>query len=262
MQPIVTCFGCGEKGHYKNECPKKTGQQVEGARERAYVMKNEEPQQDLKVVTDIKYDVELANGKIVSTDTVLRDFTLNLVIHPFKINLLPIELGSFDVIIGMDWLSEHHTVIVCDDKIVHLKVHGERMSSVLSTCDRKEVDREMIGGLGFHIDLVPGATLMARAPYWLASLEMKVLSKQLQELSDKGFIQLSSSPWGAPVLFVKKKNGSFRMCIDYHELNKLTVKNRYPLLRIEDLFDQLQGSNIYSKIVLRLGYHQLRVQEE
>ncbi|GJT63760.1 putative reverse transcriptase domain-containing protein [Tanacetum coccineum] len=91
---------------------------------------------------------------------------------------------------------------------------------------------------------------------------MKELSEQLQELSNKGFIRPSSSPWGAPVLFVKKKDGSFRMCIDYRELNKLTVKNRYPLPRIDDLFDQLQGSNIYSKIDLRSGYHQLRVREQ
>nr|GEZ76333.1 retrotransposon protein, putative, Ty3-gypsy subclass [Tanacetum cinerariifolium] len=91
---------------------------------------------------------------------------------------------------------------------------------------------------------------------------MKELAKQLQELSDKGFIRPSSSPWGASVLFVKKKDGSFRMCIDYRELNKLTVKNRYPLPRINDLFDQLQGSSVYSKIDLRSGYHQLRVRKE
>ncbi|GJZ13169.1 putative reverse transcriptase domain-containing protein [Tanacetum coccineum] len=90
---------------------------------------------------------------------------------------------------------------------------------------------------------------------------MKELSDQLQELSEKGFIRPSSSPWGALVLFVKKKDGSFRMCIDYRELNKLTVKNRYPLPRIDDLFDQLQGSSVYSKIDLRSGYHQLRVRE-
>ncbi|GJZ10694.1 putative reverse transcriptase domain-containing protein [Tanacetum coccineum] len=90
---------------------------------------------------------------------------------------------------------------------------------------------------------------------------MKELSEQLQELSDKGFIRPSSSPWGAPVLFVKKKDGSFRMCIDYQELNKLTVKNRYPLSRIDDLFDKLQGSSVSSKIDLRSGYHQLRVHE-
>ncbi|GJV99643.1 putative reverse transcriptase domain-containing protein [Tanacetum coccineum] len=100
------------------------------------------------------------------------------------------------------------------------------------------------------------------APYRLAPSEMKELSEQLKELSDKGFIRPSSSPWGAPVLFVKKKDGSFRMCIDYRELNKLTVKNRYPLPRIDDLFDQLQGSSVYSKIDLRSGYHQLRVREE
>nr|GEX76657.1 retrotransposon protein, putative, Ty3-gypsy subclass [Tanacetum cinerariifolium] len=88
------------------------------------------------------------------------------------------------------------------------------------------------------------------------------ISEQLQELSEKGFISPSSSPWGAPVLFVKKKDGSFRMCIDYRELNKLTVKNRYPLPRIDDLFDQLQGSSIYSKIDLRTSYHQLRIREE
>ncbi|GJT20491.1 putative reverse transcriptase domain-containing protein [Tanacetum coccineum] len=114
----------------------------------------------------------------------------------------------------------------------------------------------------FRIELVPGAAPVARAPYRLAPSEMKELSDQLKELSKKGFIRPSSSPWGAPVLFVKKKDGSFRMCIDYRELNKLTVKNRYPLPRIDDLFDQLQGSSVYSKIDLRSGYHQLRIREE
>nr|GEY94834.1 putative reverse transcriptase domain-containing protein [Tanacetum cinerariifolium] len=114
----------------------------------------------------------------------------------------------------------------------------------------------------FQIDLIPGAAPVARAPYRLAPSEMKELSEQLQELFDKGFIRPSSSPWGALVLFVKKKDGSFRMCIDYRELNKLTVKNRYPLLKIDDLFNQLKGSSIYSKIDLRSGYHQLRVREQ
>nr|GEZ42117.1 putative reverse transcriptase domain-containing protein [Tanacetum cinerariifolium] len=114
----------------------------------------------------------------------------------------------------------------------------------------------------FQIDLVPSAAPVARAPYRLAPSRMKDLSEQLKELSDKGFIRHSSSPWGAPVLFVKKNDGSFRMYIDYRELNKLTVKNRYSPPRIDDLFDQLQGSSVYSKIDLRSGYHQLRVQEE
>nr|GFB49511.1 putative reverse transcriptase domain-containing protein [Tanacetum cinerariifolium] len=99
--------------------------------------------------------------------------------------------------------------------------------------------------------IVPGAAPVVRAPYRLAPFGMKDLSEQLKELSDKGFIRHSSSPWGAPVLFVKKKDGSFQMCIDYRELNKLTIKNRYPLPRIDDLFDQLQGSCVYSKIDLR-----------
>ncbi|GJX18840.1 putative reverse transcriptase domain-containing protein [Tanacetum coccineum] len=114
----------------------------------------------------------------------------------------------------------------------------------------------------FQIDLIPGAAPLARAPYRLAPSKMQELSDQLLELADRGFIRPSTLPWGAPVLFVKKKDGSFRMCIDYRELNKLTIKNRYPLPRIDDLFDQLQGSSVYSKINLRSGYHQLRVRDE
>nr|GEY47515.1 reverse transcriptase domain-containing protein [Tanacetum cinerariifolium] len=114
----------------------------------------------------------------------------------------------------------------------------------------------------FHIDLILRAAPVAQAPYRLALSKMKEFSEQLKELYDKGFIRPSSSPWGTPVLFVKKKDGSFRMCIEYRELNKLTVKNCYPLPRINDLFDQLQGSNIYLQIDLRLSYHQLRVREQ
>nr|GEU33637.1 putative reverse transcriptase domain-containing protein [Tanacetum cinerariifolium] len=114
----------------------------------------------------------------------------------------------------------------------------------------------------FQIDLIPGSAPVARAPYRLAPSEMQELSNQLQELADRGFIRPSTPPWGALVLFVKNKNGSFRMCIDYRELNKLTVRNRYPLPRIDDLFDQHQGSSVYSKIDMRSGYHQLRVRDE
>ncbi|GJY79753.1 putative reverse transcriptase domain-containing protein [Tanacetum coccineum] len=114
----------------------------------------------------------------------------------------------------------------------------------------------------FRIELIPGATPVAKSPFCLAPSELEELSGQLKELQDKGFIRPSSSPWGAPVLFVKKKDGSFRMCIDYRELNKLTVKTRYPLPRIDDLFDQLQRSQFFSKIDRRSGYHQLRVHED
>ncbi|GJY99887.1 putative reverse transcriptase domain-containing protein [Tanacetum coccineum] len=148
------------------------------------------------------------------------------------------------------------------------KSEEKRLEDVPTVRDFSKVFPEDLPGLPptrqveFQIDLVPGAAPVARAPYRLAPSELQELSTQLQELSDKGFIRPSSSPWGAPVLFVKKKDGSFWMCIDYRELNKLTVKNRYPLPRIDDLFDQLQGSRVYSKIDLRSGYHQLRVREE
>ncbi|GKA78872.1 putative reverse transcriptase domain-containing protein [Tanacetum coccineum] len=234
------------------------------------------------------YDVELADGKIVGIDTIIRGCTLNFLNHPFNIDLIPIELGSFDVIIGMDWLRRESrlTIISCSKAQEYMakgcqiflaqisakkeedKSEGKQLKDVPIVRDFSEVFPEDLPGLPparpveFQIDLIPGAAPVARAPYRLAPSEMKELSEQLQELSDKGFIRPSSSPWGAPVLFVKKKDGSFRMCIDYRELNKLTVKNRYPLSRIDDLFDQLQGSSIYSKIDLRSGYHQLRVREQ
>ncbi|GKE56845.1 hypothetical protein Tco_1496030 [Tanacetum coccineum] len=143
-----------------------------------------------------------------------------------------------------------------------------RLEDVPVICDFLEVFLDDLPGLPpprqvkFRIELVPGAAHVAHAPYRLALSEMKELSNQLKELSEKGFIRLSSSPWGAPVLFVKKKDGFFRMFIDYRELNKLTVKNRYTLPRIDDLLDQLQGLCVYSKINLRSGYHQLRISEE
>ncbi|GJZ43795.1 putative reverse transcriptase domain-containing protein [Tanacetum coccineum] len=207
---------------------------------------------------DVSYDVELADGRISKTNTMLRGCTLGLLGHLFNIDLMPVELGSFDVIIGMDWLLNHHAVIVCDEKIIHIpygddilivqeketedKSGEKRLEEVSTVRDFPEVFPEDLPGLPstqqveFQIDLVPGAAPVVRASYRLAPSEMQELSAQLQQLSDKRFIRTSSSPWGAP--------------------------NRYPLLRIDDLFDQLQGSKVYSKIDLRSGHHQLRVQEE
>nr|GFA01766.1 putative reverse transcriptase domain-containing protein [Tanacetum cinerariifolium] len=215
---------------------------------------------DIKPTTlDRYYDVELADEKIIRINTIIRGCTLNFLNNPFNNDLMPMELGSFDVIIGMDWLAKYHAVIVCDEKLVcipfgneTLIVHGDESNrgnetqlNIISCTKIKkymlkgyfpEVFPEELPGLPltrqveFQIDLIPGAAPVARAPYRLASFEMKELSKQLQELSDKGFIRRSSSPWGASVLFIKKNDGSFRMCIDYRELNKLTIKNRYPLL--------------------------------
>ncbi|GJS24832.1 putative reverse transcriptase domain-containing protein [Tanacetum coccineum] len=231
---------------------------------------------------DTNYSVELADRKSLTTTTILRGCTLNLQNHLFKIDLLPIKLGSFDVIIGMDWMAEHRAEVVCYEKymcVPHgndmLIIQGERsgvknesrlevISSIRTqkyidqVCqlflpqmtkeeeteiperriedvpvvrDFPEVFPEDLPGLPptrqveFHIELITRATSVARAPYRLAPAEMKELAEQLKELSDK-------------------------------------VKNRYPLPRIDDLFDQLQGSSIYSKIDLRPGYHQLRVREE
>ena len=113
----------------------------------------------------------------------------------------------------------------------------------------------------FSIKLHPGTPPISMTPHRMAPIELRELRVQLQELLDKGFIRLSTSPWGAPVLFAKKKDRTLRLCIDYRQLNRVTIKNRHPLPRIDDLFDQLRGARVYTKIDLRTGYHQLRVRE-
>ncbi|KAI3743596.1 hypothetical protein L1987_61306 [Smallanthus sonchifolius] len=158
---------------------------------------------------------------------------------------------------------EAYLAYVIDDR---MKMNENKNVPVV--CNFPEVFREDLPGLPpdreieFHFDLLPGAEPVAKAPYRLAPSEMKELISPLEELTEKGFIRPSISPCGAPVLFVKKKYGSMRMCIYYRELNKRTVKNKYPLPRIDDLFDQLQGASWFSKIDLRSGYHQLKVREE
>nr|GEU53649.1 putative reverse transcriptase domain-containing protein [Tanacetum cinerariifolium] len=203
---------------------------------------------------EVSYAVELANKRTAETDTVLRGCTIELLGHLFNIDLMLAELDSFDVIIEMDWLANNHAVIVCDEKIVRIpfrhkilivqrdrsdKKKKSRLSIISCTKTQKYMEKGCqvflanLPGLTparqveFQIDLVPGAAPVARAPYRLAPSEMQEVSAQLQELSDKGFIRPSSSVWGAWVLFVKKKDGSLRMYIDYRELNKLIVKNQY-----------------------------------
>ncbi|GJY79721.1 putative reverse transcriptase domain-containing protein, partial [Tanacetum coccineum] len=240
-----------------------------------------------------RYKIEIASGQLVEIDKVIKGCKLEIEGHVFDIDLIPFGHGSFDIIIGMDWLSNYKAGIICHEKVVRtplldgnvLRVVGERpdekgrllmsvkasdkkQEEVVVVRDFPEVFSDDLSGLPpireieFRIELIPGATPVAKSPYHLAPSEMEELSGQLKELQDKGFIRPSSSLWGAPVIFVRKKDGSFRMCIDYRELNKLTVKNRYPLPRIDDLFDQLQGSQFFSKIDLRSGYHQLRVPED
>jgi hypothetical protein len=116
--------------------------------------------------------------------------------------------------------------------------------------------------LEFTIDLKPGTEPIARTPYWMSTPELQELKMQLKELLDLGLIRPSVSPWGAPVIFIRKKDGSWRLCIDYRQLNKATIKNQYPLPRIDDLFDQMKGATVFSKIDLQSGYHQLRIKED
>ncbi|GJY68996.1 putative reverse transcriptase domain-containing protein, partial [Tanacetum coccineum] len=225
---VRACYECGSTDHTRSAWNQ--------ARGRAFMLGAEESRQDPNIVVGLepsdlgfKYEIEIASGQQVEIDKVIKGYKLEIKGHVFDIDLIPFGHGSFDVIIG-----------VPDD-----------LSGL-----------PPIWEIEFRIELIPGATPVAKSPYCLVPSELEELSGQLKELQDKGFIRPISSPWGAPMLFVKKKDGSLRMCIDYRELNKLTIKNRYTLPKIDDLFDQLQGSQFFSKTDLRSGYHQLRLHED
>ncbi|GJR76719.1 putative reverse transcriptase domain-containing protein [Tanacetum coccineum] len=214
-----------------------------------------------------RYEIEIASGKLVKIDKVIKGCKLEIEGHVFDIDLIPFGHGSFDVIIGMDWLSNHKAEIICHKKVVKiplldgkvLRVLGvkleEKMRRLKSTKAKEKEQKEIVvvrdfpkvfpddlsgsppvREIEFRIELILGATPVAKSPYRLAPSELEELSGKLKELQDKGFIRPSSSPWGAP--------------------------NRYPLPMIDDLFDQLQRSQFFLKIDLRSGYHQLRVHED
>ncbi|GJT58631.1 putative reverse transcriptase domain-containing protein [Tanacetum coccineum] len=246
----IICHAYGEKGHYANQCPKTTNNNTQG---RAYMLKDRNAHQDPNVVTGM-FLLNQHLARVLFDSGADKSFgaTLTLLNQSFKIDLMPIKLGSFDIVIGMDWLSKYHARIIYDEKVIHIPINGETLIILVmeKKSDEKiedipvvrefpEVFPEDLPGLPpvrqveFQINLIPGAAPVARAPYRLAPSEMQELSNQLQELADRGFIRPSTSPWGAPILFVKKKDGSFRMC-----------------------------SSVYSKIDLRSGYHQLRVRDE
>ncbi|GJR87818.1 putative reverse transcriptase domain-containing protein [Tanacetum coccineum] len=259
---VRACYECGSTDRVRPACPRLNrargpkenrlnqvaannrgqgrGNQGNQARGKAFMLGAEEARQDPNIITGIepndlcfRYEIKIASGQLVEIDKVIKGCKLEIEGHVFDIDLIPFGHGSFEVIIDF------------------IEVFPNNLSGL-----------PPIREIEFRIELIPGATPIAKSPYRLAPFKMEELSGKLKELQDKGFIRPSSSPWGAPILFVKKKDGSFRMCIDYRELNKLTVKNRYPLPRIDDLFDQLQGSQFFSKIDLRSGYHQLRVHED
>ncbi|GKD06445.1 putative reverse transcriptase domain-containing protein [Tanacetum coccineum] len=226
---------------------------------------------------DHDYNVELADGRIVGLNTIIRGCTLNFLNHPFNIDLMPVELGSFDVIIGMDWLAKYHAVIVCAEKIVRIPFgdeilivrgdgssnkHGTRLNIISCTKAQEYLTK------GCHVFLanitatkdedkskekrLEDVPVVQEFPEVFpedlpAPSEMKELAEQLQELTDKGFIRPSSLPWRAPVLFVKKKDGSFWMCIDYRELNKLTVNKKEHEEHLRQILKLLKKEELYAK---------------
>ncbi|KAL0560422.1 hypothetical protein IC582_000827 [Cucumis melo] len=234
--------------------------------------------------------VSTPSGECMLSKEKVKACQIEIAGHVIEVTLIVLDMLDFDVILGMDWLAANHASIDCSRKEVISAIRASKLLSqgtwgiLASVVDTREADvslssepvvrdypdvfPEELPGLPPHrevefaIELEPGTVPISRAPYRMAPAELKELKVQLQELLDKGFIRPSVSPWGAPVLFVKKKDGSMRLCIDYRELNKVTVKNRYPLPRIDDLFDQLQGATVFSKIDLRSGYHQLRIKDE
>ncbi|GJY50913.1 putative reverse transcriptase domain-containing protein [Tanacetum coccineum] len=299
-QQGIICYECGRPGHFRKDCPKmrnqnrgnqtrnkngnKTGNQTGGneTTARAYAIGGGGTNPDSNVVTVLTSSLvwigffflgggEKYHALIVCDEKVVR--------IPYGNEVLIIRGDNYDSGSKLNIISCMKTqkyiekgcqvyLAQVTSKKAEDKSEERRLEDVPIVREFPEVFPEDLPGLPparqveFQIDLVPGAAPVARAPYRLAPAEMQELSAQLQELSDRGFIRPSSSPWGAPFLFVKKKDSSFLMCIHYRELNKLTVKNRYPLPRIDDLFDQLQGSRVYSKINLRSSYHQLRVHKE
>ncbi|KAJ9562067.1 hypothetical protein OSB04_007227 [Centaurea solstitialis] len=244
--------------------------------------------------------IDVAAEEVQVVEHVYQGCSIDIFGVRFSINLIPIPMNGVDVVVGIDWMFPNRATTDVTGQLVRIQnpsggklvVYGKGKRLGTQFCSvakaRKYIQQGCSGFLAyavegqaeerklavadvpvvsefpdveFGIDLVHGAAPIARAPYRLAPPELQELSSQLQELSGKGFIRPSSSPWGAPILFVKKKGGSHRMCIDYRGINKLTIKSRYPLPRIDDLFHQLQGASWFSKIDLRSGYHQLRVKE-
>ncbi|GJW40472.1 putative reverse transcriptase domain-containing protein [Tanacetum coccineum] len=303
-QKVVTCYECGRQGHYMIDYPKlknqnrvnKSGNKSSEARgracaDRSFMSTTFSALLDVIPSTlDVSYVVELDDRRITEMDIILRGSTLGLLGHPFNIDLMAVEIRSFDVIIGVEWLSKYHVVIICDEKVVCIPCENEfleiqrdgcisknklRLSIISCTKTQKYIQK------GCHVFLAQVMEKEAEDKSEEKRLEdvptirdfLKVFPEDLLGLPPArqvefqidlvpGTAPIARSPYRAPVLFVKKKDGSFRMCIDYRELNKLIVKNRYLLLRIDDLFDQLQGSSVYSKIDPRSGYHQLGVREE
>ncbi|GKF04250.1 putative reverse transcriptase domain-containing protein, partial [Tanacetum coccineum] len=203
------------------------------ARGRAFMLGAKEARQDPNIMTGIEisnlgfsYEIKIASGQLVEINKVIRGCKLKIEGHVFDIDLIPFGHRSFDMIIGMDWLSKHKAEIVCHEKV--------KKGEIVVVRNFLEVFPDDLSGLPpareieFRIELIPGEIPIVKSSYRLAPSKMEELSGQLREIQDKGFIRPSSSPWGAPILFVKKKDGSFRMCIDYRELKSLPSRTNIP----------------------------------
>jgi hypothetical protein len=209
----------------------------------------------------------------------------------FLVELIILESIGIDVILGIDYLTKYSGVISCAKTMVTLtSSQGERievnvsmpataeamvnqlkeksLEHIIIMCEYLDVFLEELLGMPpdrdieFSIELLPGTAPISKKAYRMDVKDLIELKKQIEELLEKGFIRPSSSPWGALVLFVNKKDGSRRMCVDYRSLNEVTIKNKYSLPQIEDLFDQMRGAKVFSKTDLRLGYHQLKIRTE
>jgi hypothetical protein len=227
-------------------------------------------------------------GGRVATYQINRHVPIKLGSFIFKTTLLIMGLDSVDIILGTDWLSQHHAVIdvVARAIEIHSPLDGEitlylpdqgctrscasvmiesPVEKIPVVCDYPDVFPDELPGMPpdrdieFAIELQPRTAPISKRPYRMPPAELAELKKQLQELLDKGFIRPSTSSWGCPALFVKKKDESLRMCVDYRPLNAVTIKNKYPLPRIDVLFDPLVGAKMFSKIDLRSGYHQIKI---
>jgi hypothetical protein len=227
-------------------------------------------------------------GGRVATYQINRHVPIKLGSFIFKTTLLIMGLDSVDIILGTDWLSRHHAVIDVAARAIeiHSPLDGEitlylpdqgctrscaftiiesLVEKIPVVCDYPDVCPDELPGMPpdrdieFAIELQPGTAPISKRPYRMPPAELAELKKQLQELLDKGFIRPSTSPWGCLALFVKKKDESLRMCVDYRPLNAVTIKNKYPLPHIDVLFDQLVGAKVFSKIDLRSGYHQIKI---
>jgi len=238
---------------------------------------------------DHQWEISTGNGVVISTK-VCTDCPVELCNRTLAIDMLVLDTKGYDVILGMTWLSKYYAVLDCREKRIEFRIprqpefqfNGEpkavKRKTRMATAEIQkkkvpvwdefpEVFAEISGlppdrMIEFSIETIPGTVPISKAPYRMAPTELEILKKQLQEYSDKGLIRPSTSPWGAPVLLANKKDGGKRLCIDYRELNKVTIKNKYPLPRIDDLFDQLHGARVFSKLDLQSGYHQLKVKKE